>query len=86
MGKAPKELGTRGDSMVTQVVCHPSEDVVAIGYADGMVMAVKIEDSGEALLRRGGKGAISSLAWDAGGTRLVFGSEEGEAGLIDVSG
>ncbi|MEE9314237.1 MAG: WD40 repeat domain-containing protein [Rhizobiaceae bacterium] len=86
MGKAPKELGTRGDSMVMQVACHPSEDVVAIGYTDGMVMAVKIEDGGEALLRRGGKGAISSLAWDVGGTRLVFGSEEGEAGLIDVSG
>ena len=86
MGKAPKELGTRGDSMVTQVACHPSEDVVAIGYADGMVMAVRIEDAGEALLRRPGKGSISSLGWDKGGTRLVFGSEEGEAGLIDVAG
>jgi WD40 repeat protein len=86
MGKAPKELGTRGDSMVVCVACHPSEDVVAVGYADGMVMAVKIEDGGEALLRRAGKGAISSLAWDRGGTRVVFGSEEGEAGLIDVTG
>ena len=45
MGKSPKELGTRGDSMVTQVACHPTEDVVAIGYADGMVMAAKIGKS-----------------------------------------
>lgn len=86
MGKAPKELGTRGDSLVTQVTCHPSEDVVAVGYADGMIMAVKIDDAGEALLRRPGKGAVSSINWDKAGTRLVFGSEEGEAGLIDIQG
>ena len=85
MGKAPNELGTRGDAMVTQVACHPSEDVVAVGYDDGMVMAVKIEDAAEALLRRPGKGAISSLNWDQRGDRLVFGSEEGEAGLITVA-
>lgn len=85
MGKAPKELGTRGDSLVTQVACHPSEDIVAIGYGDGMVMAVKIEDASEVLLRRPGKGAISTLCWDDAGLRLVFGSEEGEAGLISLT-
>lgn len=85
MGKSPKELGTRGDAMVTQVACHPVEDVVAVGYDDGMVMAVKIEDAAEVLLRRPGKGALSSLCWDARGDRLVFGSEEGEAGVISLS-
>lgn len=85
MGKAPKELGTRGDAMVTQVACHPVEEVVAIGYDDGMVMAVKIEDAAEVLLRRPGKGAISSLNWDNRGNRLIFGSEDGEAGLITVA-
>ena len=85
MGKSPKELGTRGDSMVTQVACHPTEDVVAIGYADGMVMAAKIDDAAEVLLRRPGKGVVSSLCWDNAGTRLVFGTEEGEAGLISIS-
>ena len=59
MGKAPLELGTRGDSMVTSVACHPGQDVVAIGYADGMVMAVRIADAKEVLLRRPGKGAIT---------------------------
>lgn len=86
MGKAPKELGTQSDSMVTQVACHPIEDVVAVGYADGMVMAVKIDDGSAAQLRRSGKGAVSSLCWDNAGMRLVFGTEEGEAGLVDISG
>ena len=85
MGKSPKELGTRGDSLVTQVAFHPQEDVVAVGYADGMVMAVKIEDAAEVLLRRPGKGAISSLNWDRGGHRLAFGSEDGEAGVITIN-
>lgn len=84
MGKAPEELGTRGDTLTTQVAFHPREDVVAIGYGDGMIIAVRLADKGEALLRRPGKGPISSLNWDAGGDRLAFGSEEGEAGVISV--
>ncbi|MEM9732776.1 MAG: WD40 repeat domain-containing protein [Pseudomonadota bacterium] len=85
MGQTPLQLGQRSDSMVTQVAFHPSQEVLAIGYADGMVAAARVSDSGEALLRRSGKGPISSLHWDKGGTRLVFGSEEGEAGLISTS-
>jgi WD40 repeat protein len=85
MGKSPKELGTRGDTQVTCVSCHPSEDVVAIGYGDGMIMAVRIEDAQEVLLRKPGKGSISTMNWDSKGIRLVYGSEEGEAGVIDVT-
>jgi len=84
MGKEPKELGTRGDAMVTQVACHPSEDVVAIGYSDGMIMAVKIEDAADVLFRRPVKAAISSMNWDNQGNRLAFGSEDGEAGTINI--
>ena len=57
MGKAPLELGTRGNAMVTSVACHPSQDIAAIGYDDGMVMAVRFADAKEVLLRRPGKGA-----------------------------
>jgi len=86
MGKAPLELGTRGDQMATAVACHPEEDIVAIGYADGMVLAVRFEDGKEVLLRRGGKAPISSMAWDRDGYRVVFGSEEGDCGVIDIRG
>jgi WD40 repeat protein len=85
MGKAPTELGTRGDSMVTAVACHPTDEIVAIGYRDGMVLAARIADGREVLLRRPGKGAISSLAWDRDGRRTAFGSETGDCGVIDIS-
>jgi WD40 repeat protein len=86
MGKAPLELGTRGDTMVTAVSCHPSEDMVAIGYQDGMILAARFADAKEALLRRGGTGAVRTMGWDAAGRLLAFGSETGEAGVVDITG
>ena len=85
MGKAPKELGSMGQILVTCVSCHPTEDVIALGYENGMIMAVKIEDGQVVSIRSEGEGEISSLNWDDTGTRLAFGSIEGEAGIIDVS-
>ena len=85
IGKAPLELGTRGDSMVTAVACHPVEDMLAIGYQDGMILAVRISDNREALLRRGGTSAVRTMGWDPKGGRLAFGSEEGEAGVVDIA-
>ncbi|RLQ88505.1 WD40 repeat domain-containing protein [Notoacmeibacter ruber] len=85
MGKAPLELGTRGDSQVTAVACHPKEEMVAIGYQDGMILAVRFEDSKEALLRRPGKGPITAIDWDGTGKRLAFGSEAGDCGIVDIS-
>lgn len=86
MGKAPLELGTRGDTMVTQVCCHPTEDIVAIGYGDGMILAARFTDQKEVLLRRAGKGAVTAMSWDDEGGRLAFGSETGDCGVVDISG
>lgn len=86
MGKAPKELGSMGQNLVTCVACHPIEDVVAIGYEDGLILAVRIEDGKDIVLRRSGKGAISTIGWEKGGNRIAFGSEAGDAGIIDLAG
>lgn len=85
MGKAPLELGTRGDALVTAVACHPADEIAALGYSDGMVMAVRFADSREILLRRPQNGAVTSMGWDRTGKRLAFGSEDGACGLIDIS-
>jgi WD40 repeat protein len=84
MGQTPLQLGTRGDTLVASVACHPKEDVVAVGYLDGMIMMCRFEDNAEVLLRRPGKGPVSSMAWSKDGTRMVFGTEEGEAGVISL--
>ncbi len=85
MGRQPLELGAR-EVVVTRVACHPREELVAIGYQDGMVMAVRFADAEEALLRRPGGSPVSALAWDKAGRQLAFGAEDGAAGVIDIAG
>lgn len=85
MGKAPLELGTRGNFMVTAVACHPTDDIVAIGFDDGMILAARLADGKEVLLRRPGKGAITAMAWDRSDRRLAFGSEAGDCGVVDIA-
>lgn len=86
MGKQPLQLGIRQASIVTTVACHPSEEVVAIGYKDGTIIAARFGDADEAVLRQAGDGPVSSLAWDGKGVRLAFGTEEGAAGIVDLRG
>ncbi|MBA5777370.1 WD40 repeat domain-containing protein [Stappia sp. F7233] len=85
MGQQPLQLGARSDALVSVVACHPSEDVVAIGYQDGMVLAARFQDGAEVLLKRPGNAPISTLAWHTAGGRLAYGSEEGEAGIITLT-
>jgi WD40 repeat protein len=82
--KTALQLGARDDVLVTRVACHPKEEVVAIGYRDGLVLLARIADRQEAKLRHGGERPISALAFDAAGKRLAFGTEDGAAGVIDL--
>jgi WD40 repeat protein len=83
MGKAPRECGVR-EARVTKVAFHPKALVVAIGYADGAILLCRLADAGEIPVRGPGDGAISALAWDAAGARLLFGLESGAAGLLTL--
>ena len=83
MGKQPLMLAP-ADKRAVAVACHPRQDVVAVGYADGLVLLVRLEDGAEILAREPGAGPVSALAWDAAGQHLAFGTEAGEAGIIPL--
>jgi WD40 repeat protein len=83
MGKAPRECGVR-QARVTQVAFHPKALVVAIGYADGLVLLTRLADAAEILVRHPGDGAVSALGWNATGSQLVFGLDSGAAGLLSL--
>jgi hypothetical protein len=83
MGKTPKVLAPM-EAHVEVVACHPRQPVVAVGYGDGLVLLVRIDDGAEILAHRPAGAPITALAWNAGGTLLAFGTEAGEAGLIDL--
>ncbi len=83
MGKAPRECGVR-PHRVTATAFHPRALVVAIGYSDGLVMLCRLGDAAEILVRDAvpAEGAISALAWDQAGARLLLGTDAGAAGLL----
>ena len=82
-GKAPKQLGVL-PALVTRVAPHPSEEAVALGYQDGRVILVRIEDEAEVPLAPDGGGAVSALAWDKTGQSLLVGRESGRCDLIRI--
>jgi WD40 repeat protein len=84
MGKTPQLLAPT-ENGVEAVACHPRQPVVAVGYADGLVLLVRIDDGAEILAKRPGTAPVSALAWSPDGKLLAFGSEDGEAGIIDLS-
>ncbi|HSU99917.1 MAG TPA: WD40 repeat domain-containing protein [Roseiarcus sp.] len=83
MGRAPRECGVR-QARVTRVAFHPKALVLAIGYADGLVLLVRLGDAAEILVRLPGDGAVSALGWNATGSQLLFGLESGAAGLLSL--
>jgi WD40 repeat protein len=84
MGRQPRLLAPHSARLVT-VACHPKQDVVAAGFADGMVLLVRIGDAAEILARRPGDGPVTALAFSADGRQLAFGCEDGSAGVVDLA-
>jgi WD40 repeat protein len=84
MGKTPRVLAP-AEAQAEVVACHPKQEVVAVGYADGLVLLVRVEDGAEVLARRPASAPITALAWSATGNLLAFGTEDGEAGIIDLA-
>jgi WD40 repeat protein len=84
MGKQPRLLAP-SEHRIAVVACHPSQDIVAAGYADGMVLLVRVEDGAEILAKKPGDAPVTALAWSADGLLLAFGTESGEAGVIDLA-
>jgi WD40 repeat protein len=83
MGKEPRVLAP-SQLRVETVACHPRQEIVAAGYADGMVLLVRIQDGAEILARKPGAGPVTALGWSADGRFLAFGTEDGEAGVLDL--
>jgi WD40 repeat protein len=83
INKAPLECGAR-QARVTRVAFHPKSLVVAQGYEDGVVLLCRIPDGADILVRAAPKDAraVTALAWDHTGNRLLFGAADGAAGLL----
>ncbi len=81
MGKQPTMLAPR-DVRVSAVAAHSKDEVIAIGYDDGLAMLVRISDGAEILLRTPSGSPVSALTWRSDGGAVAIGCEDGGAGLL----
>lgn len=83
MNKTPRECGVR-KSKISRVAFNPKALLLAIGYEDGWVLLVRLNDGAELLVHRpsGERSAVTALAWNANGASLLFGAANGETGLL----
>ena len=85
MGKAPIELAG-GDGIVCMCVAsHPKDEMVAGGFADGLVVLADVNSSRVLPVAPPGKGPVSALAWSPDGSQLAFGTEKGFAAIVDLA-
>jgi WD40 repeat protein len=61
---------------------HPKDEVVVVGYEDGLALMVRIADAAEILIRAPGGGAVTALAWRPDGGAVAIGTEDGKGGML----
>jgi WD40 repeat protein len=84
IGGEPEVRAPR-DIPVTVVACHSRQLYIAAGYQDGVVLIARHQDSRELTLRRATGAAVTALAWSADGRRIAYGTEDGEAAIVDLA-
>ena len=83
MGKAPTELAGGDGISCTRVAFHPQQDIVAGGFADGLVVVADIGSSRILPITPPCGAPVSALAWSPDGGFLAVGTEAGGVALID---
>jgi WD40 repeat protein len=85
MGKAPIELAGGDGVVCTRVAAHPRDEMVAGGFADGLIVLADVNSSRVLPVAPPGRGPVSALAWSPDGSQLAFGTENGLAAIIDLA-
>ena len=78
----PLETGKPGLTLVEAVAAHPSRDLCATGYANGLVTICQIGTKQELMLREGDGRAVTALAWSGDGKHLAIGTAGGKAAIV----
>ena len=85
MGKAPMELAGGDGVQCTDAAFHPRDEVVAGGFADGLVVLADVNSSRILPIVPPTGSPVSALAWSPAGTHLAIGTEAGFAAIVDLS-
>lgn len=86
MGENPLMVGggVSAKASVTAVAAHPSANVLAVGFSDGLLTMVRLPDGAEVLIRNACEDEITSIAWRKDGKALCFGTQAGKCGYVEI--
>ena len=85
MGKHAEDVSRPSPCARPSVACHPKQEVVAVGYADGTVLLVRIDDGAEVLAKKPGDAPVTALGWDADRRHAgAWAPRTARPGLIDA--
>lgn len=78
----PLETGMMGVVLVTATAAQAKRDLVAAGYANGIVVVSKAGSPDELVVRGTDGDAITCMAWTCDGLGLAFGTADGNAAMV----
>ena len=79
----PLVTGKPGLVLVNVVAVEPRRNLVAVGYANGLLSLSRIGSPAEILLRQDTGSGVSALAWSRCGHFLGVGGHDGSAALVE---
>ena len=75
--------GKPGLVLVSAVATCPNRNLVAVGYANGLLSLAEIGQPSEILLREDTGAAITAMEWSPNGTYLALAGSDGSAALVE---
>ena len=80
---APVITGKSGLVLIDAIAVDPKRNMVAVGYANGLLSLSKIGSAAEVLLRQDTGAGVSALNWSSCGRFLGVGGSDGSAALVE---
>ena len=75
--------GKPGLVLINRVATCPTRNLVAVGYANGLLCLAEIGQPSEILLREDTGAGITAMAWSANGSYLALAGSDGFAALVE---
>ncbi|MBO6037932.1 MAG: WD40 repeat domain-containing protein [Acetobacter sp.] len=86
IGKPPIELpGIDNTLLCTQVAFHPTQEVLAAGFENGMVLLFELSTQRVLPVSLDTIGSVTALTYSPDGCLLGYGTENGNIGIIDLT-
>lgn len=81
--QAPMTSAKAGLVLISAIATCPTRNLVAVGYANGLLSLAEIGRPSEILLRENTGAAITAMAWSGNGKYLALAGADGSAALVE---